>query len=323
MIIFLYGEDSFRSRQKLNEIKNKYLFFDKSGSGLSSFDFSEKPKAEDILSVCSMNNLLSPKRLVIVKNIISDGALDDQKKIEKYLKENKDIPVDSDLVVIFWERENPKKSNSFLKLLLSKDAVKKQEFGKLEGAKLETWILRRMKELDGASSISRSALGKLVAYVGSDANTLDKEIQKLINYSTGSMISDKDIELLTKAKIDGNIFSAIDALGAGNIREAMKLFHDNLEKGEDPFYIFSMIVYQFRNMIKIADLKDRGIASEYEISRLTKMHPFVIRKTLSQARFFTYERIKNIYRKLSQFDSAVKTGKMDMKLALDKFVAEL
>ena len=84
-----------------------------------------------------------------------------------------------------------------------------------------------------------------------------KKLPKLINYSDGQMISDKDVELLVKAKIDGNIFSAIDALGANNKKEAMKLLHDNLEKGEDPFYIFSMIVYQFRNMIKIADLKER------------------------------------------------------------------
>ncbi|MDQ1283861.1 MAG: hypothetical protein QG620_209, partial [Patescibacteria group bacterium] len=30
MVIFLYGDDQFRSRQKLNEIKQKYLDSDKS-----------------------------------------------------------------------------------------------------------------------------------------------------------------------------------------------------------------------------------------------------------------------------------------------------
>jgi DNA polymerase III subunit delta len=323
MLIFLYGDDSFRSRQKLSEIKTKYLISDKSGSGLSLFDFSEKAKINDVLSVFSMSNLLASKRLVITKNIISAGSSDDQKKMAEYIKEDKNILTDLDLVAVFWEEENPKKNNSLFKLLLSKEAVKKQEFGKLEGMKLETWILRRMKELDDRSSITKTALEKLIVYVGSDTNVLDKEIAKLINYSDGHMIEDKDIELLVKAKIDGNIFSAIDALGAGNKKEAMKLFHDNMEKGEDPFYIFSMIIYQFRNMIKIADLKERGMGSEYEISRITKMHPFVIRKTLAQARTFTFDRLKSIYGKLADFDTKVKTGKMDMKMAIDKFVAEL
>jgi DNA polymerase III delta subunit len=33
--------------------------------------------------------------------------------------------------------------------------------------------------------------------------------------------------------------------------------------------------------------------------------------------------LKNIYQKLADIDSGVKTGKMDIKLALDMFVAEL
>ena len=84
-----------------------------------------------------------------------------------------------------------------------------------------------------------------------------------------------------------------------------------------------MFIYQFRNMIKIADLMGRGIGNEYEISKITKMHPFVVRKSLAQVKVFTLERLKKIYRKLARFDLAVKTGKMDMKMALDKFVAEL
>lgn len=323
MIIFLYGEDSFRSHQKLLEIKNKYFASDKSGSGLSLFDFSEKAHAEEAISVFGMPNLLSPKRLVIVKNIIGSSVPDDQKKITEYLKRNKAILEDKDLVVVFWEKNEPKKNNGLFKLLLSREAVKKQEFGKLEGTNLSQWVLKRLKELDGKASISKTALSKLVAYVGSNTDILDKEIAKLINYCGHLMITDKDIELMVKAKIDGNIFSAISALGANNKKEALKLLHDNMEKGEDPFYVFSMIVYQFRNMLKIADLKVRGVTSEYEISRVTKMHPYVIRKTLTQTKIFTFSKLKEVYNKLGIYDTMVKTGQMDMKMALDKFVAEL
>jgi DNA polymerase-3 subunit delta len=323
MLIFLYGEDDFRSRQKLNEIKNKYLNSDKSGSGLSLFDFGEKADTDNMISTFSTGNLLAPKRLAIVKRIIAKALANDQKKILEFLKENKNISDDPDLVIVFWEEESPKKNNVLFKLLLSKDDIKKQEFSFLEGMKLSQWVLKRMKEVDEKASISKTALEKLIAYVGSDVNILDKEIDKLISFSDGQMITDRDVELLVRAKIDGNIFSAIDALGANNKKEAIKLLHDNLEKGDDPFYIFSMIIYQFRNMLKISDLGERGIASEYEISRVTKMHPFVIRKTLAQSRRFTYEKLKNTYNELADLDLRVKTGKIDMKLAIFKFVAEL
>ena len=41
MIIFLYGEDGFRSQEKLKGIKDKFLEKNSSGSGLSYFDFEE------------------------------------------------------------------------------------------------------------------------------------------------------------------------------------------------------------------------------------------------------------------------------------------
>jgi DNA polymerase III delta subunit len=53
------------------------------------------------------------------------------------------------------------------------------------------------------------------------------------------------------------------------------------------------------------------------------MHPFVIRKTLAQTRIFTFDKLKNVYNKLADLDLKVKTGKIDMKMAIDKFVAEL
>ncbi|HLN19012.1 MAG TPA: DNA polymerase III subunit delta [Patescibacteria group bacterium] len=323
MVIFLYGEDDFRSRAKLLEIRQKYLESDKSGSGLSCFDFDEKAKVEDMISVFGMPNLLAPKRLVIVKNIIFAGLLDAQKKMAEYLKRNKNIFSDKDLVVVFWEKDSLKKNNSLFKILSGSKDVKKQEFGRLSGIKINQWALQKLKEIDEKSAISKTALEKLVISCGSDSAILNGEIQKLISYADGRMITERDVELLTKSKIEGNIFSAIDALGENNKRSAMKLLHDNIEKGEDPFYIFSMIVYQFRNMLKIADLKERGMGSEYEISRMIKMHPFVIRKTLAQTSVFTFERLKKIYGKLMRFDMAVKTGKIDMNLALDRFVAEV
>lgn len=318
MIIFLYGEDNFRSQKKLLEIKQKYLDSDKSGSGLSLFDFADKADAGDAISACSTGNLLSPKRLVIVKRILA-GSAEDQKRMLEFLKSNKNTSDSVDLVLVLWEENLPKKNNALFKFLETNS--KKQNYEKLSGSRLSQWVVKEIKSYE--ASISQTALEKLLAYTDGETRMLDNEIKKLANFSGQNMITDKDVELLVRARIGGNIFSAIDALGLGNKSQAMKLLHDNMEKGEDPFYVMSMVVYQFRNMIKIAGLKNEGAGSEYEISRLTKMHPFVIRKTLTQTRNFSFDKLKKIYEKLARFDRAVKTGKMEMKLAIDKFVAEL
>jgi len=322
MIIFFYGEDSFRSSQKLLEIKDKYLASDKSGSGLSCFDFSDHADAADVISTSSTANLLAPKRLVVVKRVIEKGSAEAQKIILEYLKKNKsNLEKDADLVLVFWEESAPRKNNALYKFLEANS--KKQNFEKLAGAKLSQWIINRIKEYDASASISKGALEKLIVFLGSDTTLLDVEIQKLINYADGNIIKEEDIETLVRANIDSNIFATIDALAANKKYEALRLLHNNIERGEDPFYIFSMFVYQFRNILKIADLKEQGITNEYEISKITKMHPFVVKKSLAATRIFTFDVLKKIYQKLGAYDLAVKTGKMDMKLALDKFVAEL
>lgn len=326
MIIFFYGADDFRSSRKTAEIKGKFLKSDPVGTGLSVFDFDDQARNKkmwaNLMSALETPNLLAPKRLVIVQNVISSKQEDSQKKCLEFLEKNCGrLQEDADLVVLFWEGSVPKKTDALYKFL-EKNA-KKQSFEKLIGPKLTNWILARIKELDAKAEISKAALDKLVVYVGSDTRVLDAEIQKLVNFADGKMIQDSDVDVLVKANLDSNIFGMIDALAANNKKDALRLLHLNLEQGEDPFYILSMFVYQFRNLLKVADLKEKFGPREQEIAKMTKLHPFVVRKSLQQTRNFSQEQLKNIYRKLEALDLNAKTGKMEIKLALDLFVAEL
>jgi len=59
MIIFLYGEDTFLSRRKLNELKEKFLReVDPSGNGLVVLD-GEKAAMEEINESISASSLLT------------------------------------------------------------------------------------------------------------------------------------------------------------------------------------------------------------------------------------------------------------------------
>jgi len=323
MIIFLYGEDVFRSRRKLQEIRQKYLASDKSGSGLSVFDCEEDNEViKKIINVFSTPNLLAPKRLLIVQNLIGATSSENQKKVLEFFKKNKKkIIDDEDIVAVFWENKTPKKNNAIYKML--EKNFKSQEYKKLTGAKLLQWTLKILQEISPQAQISKKALEKLVAFCGDDNFLLFSELQKLIEYTDGKMVRESDVETLVKANLDSNIFQMVDALGSNNKKEALELFHSRLTKGDDPFYLLSMFFYQFRNMLKVADLYDQGIREVHEVSRRTKLHPFVVRKSMSQVARFSLLQLKNIYGKLSELDTKVKTGKIEIKLALDKFIVEI
>jgi len=321
MLYFLYGEDAVTSGKKLQVIKEKFLVKDSAGSGLSVFDYEEKEQKSSLLDVISTPNLLAPKRLIISKNLISSALKNVQEEILEFLKKEKGLKEDQDVVVIFWEGKKIKKGDKLYKFL-EKNA-KSQAFEKPVGMKLNQWVQKKMLELDPEAQISRGAQEKLIFYAGRNLFSLVSEIEKLVNYAGGKMIDEDAVDLLVQADFDINIFNTIDALGNRNKKEALGFLHQHLKNGEDPFYVFSMFVYQFRNLLKISDLKENYQMSEQEIAKATKLHPFVVKKSLAQSGNFSFDNLKKIYQKLSILDTKIKTGQIDIRLALDKFVVEI
>ena len=339
MLYLLYGDDALTSEQKLQAIKEKFLTKDLSGSGLSIFPARNATHSvaggdyEGVVNAMGTPNLLALKRLIIIKNLICSGSESLQGEILDFLKKEKFLKDDQNVVVFFWENKKVKKSSKFFKFLEKNGKI--QNFEKPSGAKLNQWVEKRIQELDPQSKISRGALEKLIFYTSGNLFSLSQEIEKLVNYSggpardvtqsaaSGKIINEEDVDLLVQADFDSNIFQTIDAIGNRNKKEALKFLHQHLKRGDDPFYIFSMLIYQFRNLLKVADLKDNYRMSEQEIARVTKIHPFVVKKSLAQTQNFPFGTLKKIYQKLSIFDVKIKTGQLDIKLALDKFIVEL
>ena len=321
MIIFLYGEDSFRSQEKLAAIKAKFLEKNNSGSGLSLFDFEEKIQKIKWSSLIVARDLFSPKRLIVIKNLISAAGAEIQKEGLDFLASKKEITEDKDTIIVFWEAGLSKGNSSLFKFL--KLNSKHQEFENLNSHKLAGWISEKIKKNKADLGISSRAVDKLIAYVGNDLFQMENEIIKLASFKESGIIEEEDVDLLVKAKIDSNIFETLDAVSMGNKKRALKLLQKQLKKGDDPFYILSMYVYQFRNLLKIGEFFWKGISNQYEAAKLTKLHPFVVQKGMAQLRNYDENKLKEIYKKLQDIDVSSKTGKIDIKLALDKFVAEI
>ena len=71
MIIFLYGEDTYSSRQKLNEIKDKFLReVDPSGHSLATIE-GENASVEKINEMVSASSLFARKRMVVIERLLS------------------------------------------------------------------------------------------------------------------------------------------------------------------------------------------------------------------------------------------------------------
>jgi len=312
MIYLLYGPDTYRSKKKLEEIIGYYKKNHKSGLNLSSFG-GESLRYQDFWDDLSAVSMFKEKRLIILNNIFSNKVFK-----EEFLKNEKKI-IDSEDIIIVYEEKELLETDFLFKSL--KKSSKLQKFDFLGGEKLKDWVLEEFNKYE--TKIDLKTIQFLVNFIGNDLWQFSNEIKKLAAYKNKTKkIEEEDAVFLIKPKIEADIFRTIDALSSKNKKMAIFLIHNHLEKGDSPNYLLSMIKFQFQNLLIIKDLYEKGVPI-YGFSKMTKLHPFIIRKSTELSKKFTLQELKKIYRRIFQIDLDIKTGKIEPRLALDMFLTEV
>lgn len=342
MIIFLFGEDSFRSRQKLNELKDKFLReVDPKGNSLTALD-GETSSMEKINEAASSGTLLAKKRMVIVENLFFNKSLSIYGQLLEYLIKG----TSDDNIIIFWDRavklkkaknklepvkldsagKEKKLAGDMLKLFnfLAKQKFA-QQFSAFSNTEAAAWTKKEVEARGG--KISGQAAQMLAGYAGSDLWQINNDINKLISYKeagkTGaSLIEAADVELFVKGSFDENIFALTDAISNKSIGLAEKLLQEQIEAGMADAYLLAMIVRQIKILMQIRQALDSG-HSPRKIMSILKLHPFVAQKGVNQARRFSLASLKSILNELVKIDYQMKTGQADAKTMLNLLIAKM
>jgi len=312
MIIFFYGEDVYRLNQKIRALKEKFISASLGDTNLAILD-GATVSYDDIARQVLAMPFLSKSRLVIVNNLFS-AKKDVIEKIIEFLPK---VPNTS--VLVITQEGNPDRRTSLYKKL-SKPGIS-QEFKLLEPDQLRRWVAKEVENRGG--SIDSAATLKLIEYVGADLWRMASEIAKLTSYD--KKITAENVELLVQPQIQSNIFTLMDAIAAKNPKATIGELYRLYGEGKAEAYILSMIVLQYRNLLIIKDLSDRagGRINSYTIAKQAGLHPFVAQKNLALVGKYELSDLKKIYQTLSEFDTAIKTGKMESKVALELLVFKL
>lgn len=315
MILFFYGEEDFLAEQEVKKLKDKFLAKNPTGSGLNVFEFEEEVELQDLIDNFSEQNLFSENKLIIVKDFFANTKADDQNDLLDVLKKT-----DLSDVLVFIEKIQPRKNGRLFKWL-NKNAKISKEFSRLQGKKLSDWIVKQLKKIDEKVMIANNAMQELIFLTGGDLRRIDIELQKLASYVGEGEISLENLHKLTATKVEADIFQTIELAFRNDKKRALLLLKQQLVKGDDPFYIFSMYVYQIRVLLKILGcMKSQNNANEYSIAKETKLHPFVVKKSLMLIRNSSDKKLLKAHKLLLSLDKEVKLGKRKIESALDLFV---
>ena len=291
MIILIYGKDTYRSRERLNEIRESYSLKNKSGINerlLDGKNLSFEEFRNEVLGLSFFNE----KKLIIVQNAF----------LNRYLKEEIAKSVfETENIIIFHEEGKVLKKDILYKFLI-KVKAKIEEYNFLDGKDLEEWVKKEVSRNKG--TITQGAVRLLCDYIQSDLWRQKNEIQKLIAYN--SNIDEKSVKLLVNINVELDIFKTVNAIARNDKANAIKLIRKHLEKGEAVFPMLALIARQFKLMLVY---KVDGKAGFYGLSSL--------------AQKFSIEDLKRIYAKILEIDSKIKTGKIDEKMAIETLILEI
>ncbi|MAF79947.1 hypothetical protein CL629_02620 [bacterium] len=241
MIIYLYGPDSYRRNAKLREVVAQYR---KKYSQADFLDVDLEEQLDDWVAVrdfLEQPSLFVRSKLLVVrgsgsiseKNGFSKGQIKEWVKLlQSHLESPKTFLVISD-------PSSPKKDFRFL----LKNPVRAQEFERLEGRKLEAFVMQRAEDL--GVSFEHDAKRFFLEYVLSVSDTswiVVQELEKISLSRFSQPVSLLDLKkIIVWQRYDESFQMALGLLrergGDGRLQ-----FLENLSfRGDDARYTFNLL----------------------------------------------------------------------------------
>lgn len=325
MIIFLYGSDTFRSRRKLHELKEKFIHdVDASSQSLSVLD-GQGLNLKEIAEKIGTGSLFVKKRMVVVENIFKNKKEKIFSELTDYLKRLTKRQDEKDNILIFWDEELNAREKSLkvegkkLFTLLTKQDYA-QEFATLDSVKLLNFVRKEAEQY--GHSLSAPAASLLINLTSGDLWALSREIKKLSFRAASQAITPEEIKEMTASSFSEDIFALTDALSAKNKSLAVKLLEEQYAAGLSDEYLLAMLIRQFKILWQIRAALDDKI-SQTEMPAKLKLHPFVVKKGLLAAKNFTAAGLKGHLNRLVRLDALNKSGSADIRVELTLLIAGL
>ncbi|MDO8676305.1 MAG: DNA polymerase III subunit delta [Candidatus Azambacteria bacterium] len=313
MIIFLYGEDSYRIAQKLKELVSAYKAKNPSGLNFISLDFFEN-NTDDLMRSLASNSFIPEKKLIVVKNIFKTNP----ELLLEFLKSQK-ISLSEGIILVAisfgssaFAKATADKKNELFKYLIKKPNLT-ERFEYLKPYEVKTWVRDSLRQ--SGVEIAGEALDFLILNCGHDSWRIDGEIKKLMDYKNTGVIMKSEVEKLIATSANYNVFELTDALANKNKKRALLALHKALDNGEKPSELLGMIAWQIRNLLRFK-------LNSSQVSGM-KLHPFVLEKLKESVKLFSLEELNRITSKIINLDFAFKTSDMNEKTAFSLLIAEL
>ena len=304
-IYLLYGEEAFLKNSYKNRLKEVIIGDDTmnfarfEGKGLD---------VDELIRLADTMPFFAERRLILVEDSGFFKSASDA--LVQYLPSMPDTTI-----LLFVETEVDKRNRLYKKV---KDMGYAAELNRQDSAQLARWaggILTREQK-----KITKHTMELFLSMAGDDMENIRMELEKLISYTLSrEVITDEDVLAVCTVQVTNRIFEMVSAIVNRQPRKAMDLYEDLLTLKEPPMRILFLIARQFNQLLQVKELMAKGMDKGTIASKL-KMQPFVVGKTMPQARQFGREQILSYVEFCVETEEAVKSGRLQDRLAVELLI---
>ena len=186
---------------------------------------------------------------------------------------------------------------------------------------LHRWVQTQAEQL--GYSIAEGAAHLLVERVGSNLQEIRTELEKLtLGKASRKRIEEEDILALTEDTRGESPFELPQAVGRRNTREALRLLHKNLQQGEPPVLLFSLVVRHLRLLQRAKNLRAEGL-SQKEVEGRIRIHPRHAEEFWRQTEKVSPSLMGRLWKVTLKADQRLKSSRADKGLLLEDYLLTL
>lgn len=307
LVYLLYGEEAFLKNSYKKRLREAIVGDDT--MNLSVFE-GKNPDVDELIRMADTMPFFADRRMVLVEDSGLFKTASDE--MVAYLPS---LPETTCLV--FVESEVDKRGRMYKKV---KELGYAAELGRQNAAQLSRWaggiLSKEGKKITGRT------MELFLHMAGDDMESIRTELEKLIGYTYGrDVITEEDVRQVCSTQAENRIFDMVAAIVNRQTKRAMELYEDLLTLKEPPMRILFLIARQFNQILQVKELMEKGLDKGAIASKL-KLQPFVVGRTMPQAKRFTRAQLLSCVQICVDAEEAVKTGRLSDRLAVELLITQ-
>ncbi|MFI3313312.1 MAG: DNA polymerase III subunit delta [Eubacteriales bacterium] len=296
-----YGEEDYLKSYYFDRLKKKVL--DDTTSVFNHHRFTaENLDWGRIAESVEAMPMMAERTLVELRDVNPYSAREPER--EQIIAMMSDLP--DYCCLVFYFSENFKADKRLKKLHTAMSSAVELAFAKQTTSELRTWLRRHA--VAGGKDIDTQTCDHLAFLKDNSMVALGSEMQKLIAYASGNIITKQDVDAVVEPTLNAVSFDISNAIADGNYERAIIKLREVLQMQEEPTLVLGAISSQMRRMYWAKKVMSCGKGSDY-LAKLCSMGEYAARLTMNVAGKRSPQFCKAAVAHCLETDRAMKTSR--------------